>query len=269
MPERKRNNSPKPLPSRVLARVDEQLFNAWKSGDPAARAEAWTRFSELTYSWAVAFCRPMAPDDLTAEEWAADASEAALRNLEARMAWEGFSWRGESQFAGLFGEYLKNRCRDCRRASLRVAVRFRRSARDTDQDDLELVLPPVPADEEHQLEVDRTYEALERMVETLGRGKEICTGRPKLEAIFDAREAYLRECCLRAVVGVANAESLSLDELVRLLDRQAVEASQEEMNKFTMARLKISRGALDTRLQAIRALIDKALGPDGGSLVPV
>lgn len=267
MTERNREDAPKPLVSPVLAKVDEQLFDAWKSGDPAARDEAWRRLWATNYSWAVPFCRAMAPDDLTAKEWAADAWKAALRNLEARMAAEGFSWRGESQFAGLFVEYLKRRCLDCRRAELRVTAPTRRSAGNTAQE-LDVVLPPVPADEDRQIEAAQTRAAIEKMVERLAGCKEMCRGRPALAAIFEARQAYLRECCVRAVVGVPNAASLSLDELVPLLDRHAVEASSEEMNRFTMARLKISRGTLDVRLQDFRKLWNNALGPDGG-LAPV
>ncbi|MBY0494539.1 MAG: hypothetical protein K2Y23_10005 [Cyanobacteria bacterium] len=267
MTERDHEDTTEPLVSPVLATVDEQLFDAWRSGDPAARDEAWTRLWNLNCSWAVPFCRTMAPDDLTAEAWAAEASDAALSNLEARIAAEGFSWRGESQFAGLFGQYLKRRCLDRRRAELRVTAPTRRTAGVTAQE-LDVVLPPVPADEEHLIEVAHTRAAIEAMVERLGGCKEVCRGRPALEAVFDAREAYLRECCVRAVVGVANAESLSLDELVPLLDRHAVEASSEEMNKFTMARLKISRGTLDVRLQEFRKLWRRAFGPDGG-LAPV
>lgn len=263
MTEHNREDAPEPWGSPALTKVDEQLFDAWKSGDPAARDEAWTRLWTTNYSWAVPFCRTMAPDDLTAREWAADAWKAALSNLEARMAAEGFSWRGESQFAGLFGEYLKRRCLDRRRAELRATTQARRSAGDTAQE-LDVVLPPVPADEDHQIEAAQTRGAIEKIVQRLAGCKEMCRGRPALEAIFEARRAYLLECCVRAVVGVANADSLSLDELVPLLDRHAVEASSEEMNKFTMARLKISRGTLDVRLQEFRKLWHRALGPDGG-----
>lgn len=241
--------------SRLISRVDADLFAAWKAGDAVARNEAWRRLWTSTYSWVVPFCRTMAPDDLAAQEWAADAINAVHAELEKLLA-GGFTWRGEPQFAGMFANYVKRRCLDRCRAFMRTDGRNADIRLESEGVEADLPSSP-PVQESEAVDLARTREAVDDLVCRLARRREVCGSRRALVDIIDAMLAYLRECCLRAVVTVdaATAAPLTLDQLVPLIDRQAVVASSSEMSEFIMAHLGIDRPTLDNRNREIRKLL--------------
>lgn len=253
--------------SRLVKRVDEQLFAAWKAQDPAARAEAWNRLWTATYSWAAPYCRSMAPDDLAADEWAADAIISALADVE-RLLTGDFYWQGEPQFAGMFSNYVKRRCIDRCRAFMRLAARTADEGREEDADGRPAPSPSVPATQEVEaIGIARTAKAIGDIAFRLAWQREICAERPALVEVMEAKQAYVRECCLQAVVGVAaaHAETMTLDDLVPLIDHCGFDASSQEMSEFVMRRLGIDRATLDNRNREIRKLLRRVQSGGAGS----
>ena len=257
MSERDNNDTPGSGRSRLVKRVDEELFAAWKAEDPAARTEAWNRLWTATYSWAAPYCRSMAPDAFAADEWAAEAIFSALADVERRLRDE-FSWQGEPQFAGMFSNYVRRRCIDRCRAFMRLAAREADEGREQVAGGRPDRSPSVPAmQEDDTIGIAGTVAAIGDIAFRLAWQREICAERPALAEIMEAKQAYLRECCVRAVVGLAvpDADAMRLDDLVPLIDRCGFDASSPEMNEFIMNRLGIDRMTLDNRLREIRKLL--------------
>lgn len=246
--------------SRFASLMDEQLFAAWQTGDAVARRQVWARLWTATFSFAVAFCHGFAPDAHAAEEWASDAINQAYWDVQGRLD-AGLRWEGEPQFTGLFVNYVKRRCIDRCRAFGRVAARTDDSGAADEEngtrfEEIASVPPEAPA-------VWRTREAIKELADRLKERRTICDGRDALLAVIDAQLAYLRACCLRAVEGV-NTSALLLAELIRLVERQAIDASSDEMSEFIMERLQISRNVLDLRQREIRKLVKQAGAGEAG-----
>jgi len=260
-------NDPPDPPGRMrratfVSLMDEQLFAAWQTGGPAARLEAWTRLWTGVFSFAVAFCSHFAPDAHASEACASDAVNQACLDVQRRLD-AGLRWEGEPQFTGFFVNYVKRRCLDGCREMSRVAARTddSRAADSATGRPIEAIAS-VPSG---MPAVRRTQKAIEHLVDRLEWSRTVCLGRDALVAVIDGKLAYLQACCLRAVEGAA-ASALSPVELVPFLDRDAVDASSEEMSEFIMERLQISRNVLDLRQREIRKLVKQAgAGEDGGA----
>jgi hypothetical protein len=259
--------------SRQLRRVDAMLFVAWQAGDPWARSEAWERLQATTISWALPFCRTLASDDLAARELYADGLNDAFLEMDEQVTSGDFRWRGEDQFAGVFTNLLRWRCLGRHRKWLRYWLRIAdrgREGNETDDDLEKLIAPSLPAQEDGAIAIAATRQGIEQMVTRLGMHRMLCKNarRKALVAVINQQLEYLRQCCMRSVAPTdTDATTLTLDQLVPLIDRDAVEASSPEMSKFIMSRLRISRNTLDKRKKQIQAIIDKASRAGGSAAV--
>jgi DNA-directed RNA polymerase specialized sigma24 family protein len=245
----------------MVVRIGADLFAAWQRRDLDARNEVWSRLYVTAYSFAVAFCRGLAPDDLAAEEWGHDAIVQVFCEVDARI--ESFTWQGDSQFTGVMITMIKRRALDGFRAHYRYASRTDDLFFGTDDDRNEQFENAARVAAPQAMSA-RTHDAIAALISRLAQARERCRTRPALVDVVNATIDYVHDCCGRATIGV-ETKRLPLDEIVPLMDHGAFEASTRDLNAFVRERLKIDGPTLLDRRREIRVQLGlKPRCRDGG-----
>ena len=242
----------------AFARLDKRLFDAWRSGNPAARSDAWIHLWSLAYTIAVRYCRRFARDDETAKDFGAMAITDAWMDIDRRLR-EGETWKGESKFAGLLTAHVIYRCRDQCRAFVRsISILDELLGVPADERDerLEAAAPVPPSQGNRGLLIARTREEIRDLVVRLAGLRERRRKRKVLMEAIDAMLAYVRECFAQAVPDGVETASMTLDELVERADPDAFEASKSDMYAFIMKRLKLGRNAFYQQMADLHELLD-------------
>lgn len=238
------------------AELDKQLFQAWQSGDQAAFQTIWEHLWSTMFSVAVAYCRSMGYKPEDAVDGATDAVNDAWIGIDSKLR-AGYRWTADSSFVSLVESRVILRCKDWRRRKYRWTnglVDLPGVAEEQGDDFLERLVPVEPTQGADALVTIRTQEEVDSLVCRLAARREICRGQPALAQLIDAQLAYVRECVARTVEEV-DTSAMTLDELIPLMNRGMFDASKADMNRFIMARLRITRNTLDTRQADIRALV--------------
>lgn len=242
-----------------MANLDEKLFRAWQSKDDVARNEVWVMLWQTLYTLAFRFCRRFCQDDSSAEQYAADALNNTIMEINLLIVQGKTGWEGEASFVAYVRERLINRCRDECRAMLRRTTRMDSldGPRSDDEDGMPdwfdtLAAPGLSAEEE--------FLRLENMCELmrhLASAREMCrqTKRAALAKLLAKIEEYLKRELAEALGIEVDMERITIESLIVVAPFEDLKISQTHMYQFLMESLQLNRNTVYQRMKNVRRFL--------------
>lgn len=245
-----------PKPGQVL---DEALIRAWRTGDAQARDRLWELLFARVYTVAVRYCLGLGLAAAAAEEAAAEGFLRAMSELDPSKKAITIKWYGERQFVAFVLTRVRQRCHDAARIEWREInhVADAQGREDETEGDFLESLGCTPARQEELVR----GELLRRVVRLLGAWREICRDRKALADLV----ASIQECVRQGLLDAFREQpewgqgggrvSLSLDELVDVVDPERLVLTKPTMYACVGARLGLDRNVLYLRMRELRKLL--------------
>jgi hypothetical protein len=236
-----------------MTKLDEMLFQAWKSGSEEARQKAWLLLWQTLDAMAVRFCRRLGLDDSAAEEWATQAFCKTIEEIDQKIRLGQVKWENEVSFVAYVRNCLIFRCRDGCRVFWRTSAHTV-SLEDEEGASLLDALGFRGASPEEDVLAAENMRATIRLV---AAAWEVCRRQKALADLLKGMKRYLRQCLAEATPPEVDADALTFDQLLDAAVMENLEVNKTEMYQFLMDSLRISRNTLDLRMKRVHDILRK------------